>query len=59
MVKVRCHIIAYWTKNEPNIEIVCAVKNRPTRRAHPGIDSLVVVDSFSDILKSLAIEEVL
>jgi hypothetical protein len=39
--------MAYWTKNEPNIEMVCAVKNRPARRAHPGIDSLAS-DSVTD-----------
>jgi hypothetical protein len=40
VVSVRCQRIAYCTRNEPNIEIVWAVKKRPARRAHPGIDSI-------------------
>lgn len=26
--RVMCHIIAYWTNEDPNSEIVCAVKKR-------------------------------
>jgi hypothetical protein len=59
VVKVRCHIIAYCTKKDPNIEIVCALRNRAARRAQPGIDSLGGVSFAVDGVSAAAISSVL
>jgi hypothetical protein len=41
VVRVKCHISAYCTKNEPKVEIVWPTRKTVTRPFQPGIDSLV------------------
>ena len=43
VVRVRCQRIAYCTKKEPNIEMVCPVRKIAMRFFQPGMFSLVWV----------------